>query len=115
MADLGAGNVRKRFSLVTYRSYQHGEVMHAAGQHRSDQDPQESRSEAELRGQSWSDQRPSACDRGKVMAEQHPLRRGHVVVAVFVGVSWSCAAIVENQDLGCDKGAVVTVGEREDT
>ena len=70
--------------LMAHRRHQHGEVLHASGQHRADQQPQESGREAELRRQRRSHQRTGAGDGREMMPEQHPLRRGHVVVPVFV-------------------------------
>ena len=80
---------------MAHRGDQHGEVLHASGQHRADQEPEKSRRKSELRRQRRAHQRPGAGDGGKVMSEQHPLRRGHIVVPVFIGVRRSDAAVVE--------------------
>ena len=85
-ADFGACDVSQRASLVPHRCHQHGEVVNAAAENGAKQDPDKSGSEAELRSQSWSHQRTRAGNGCEVMAEQHPLRRRHVVVAVFINV-----------------------------
>ncbi len=53
------------------------------GHHRADQQPEKSRSKSELRRQRRPHQRSRSGNGGKVMPEQNPLRRRHVVVPVF--------------------------------
>jgi hypothetical protein len=50
-ADLGARDIGQRAAAMAHRRHQHGEILHAPGQHRPHQQPQKSGREAELRGQ----------------------------------------------------------------
>ena len=107
--DLGARNIGQRASAVAHGGHQHGEVLHAPGQHRANQQPEKSRSKAELRRQGRTHQRSRAGNGRKVMPEQNPLGRRHVVVAVLIGVGGSDAAVVQHHRLGGDERAVIPV------
>src|SRR5260370_16506412 len=86
--------------------------MHAAGEHSSNQDPKKAGSEPKLRGKRGTDQGTRSGDGREVMAEKNPLRRGHVVMPVFVNVSGSGATIIQGEGLGSDEGAVVAIANR---
>ena len=107
--DLGPRDVRQRAPLVPHRSHQHREVLHASRHHRADQQPEKPGRKAKLRRQRGTHQRSSAGDRGKVVPEQNPFRRGHIVMPVFICVCGSDAAIIQHHRLGGDKCAVVPV------
>src|SRR5664280_3898607 len=59
-------------------------------------------------------QRPGAGDGGKVMTEQDPLWRWHIIVPILIDVGWGGAAIIQHQHLGRDEGTVITIGKGED-
>ena len=84
-ADLLARDVGERAAAAAHRGDEDDEVVHAAGQHRADQQPEEAGQVAELRGQHRADQRAGAGDGGEVVAEQHQRVHGHVVVPVARG------------------------------
>ena len=86
--DLGAGDVGERAATVTDGGDQHGEVLHASGQHGADEEPEKAGSESELGGERRTDQRAGAGDGGEVMSEEHPARGRDVVVAVGVECGW---------------------------
>ncbi len=85
--------------------------MHAAGNHRADENPQHAGQIAELRGQHRPDQRPGAGDGGKVMAKEHPFVGGIIVVAVVEQVGWCDVPVIQCQNFGCNKCRVETVGQ----
>ena len=98
-----AGDFGQRPSAVADRRHQHGEILHAPGEHRAGQQPQKSGSEAELRRQRGPYQRTRAGDGREVVSEQHPLGRGDVVMSVGEGVRGRLAAVVERRGLGREK------------
>ena len=87
------------------------EVLHAAAQHRADEDPQRARQVAELRRQRRADQRPGAGDGGEVVAEHDPAVGRHEVAAVVEALGRRGARGVEDQHLGRDEGAVEAVAD----
>jgi hypothetical protein len=109
--DLGAGHVRERAPAMAHRSDEHGEVLHTAGQHRADQNPEKARGKTKLRGQRRPDQRPGARDGGEVMSKQYPARRRNVVMSIREKMTWSGAAIVQRQRLCGNKCTVITIGK----
>ena len=113
-ADFGARDFGQRAAPVADGGHQNREVLHAAGQHRADQQPEKAGSESELRGQRRAHQRTGAGDGREVVPEQHPLGRSHIVMAVFEGMRRSGAAVVQRQRLGRDKRAVVAITDSVD-
>ncbi len=97
------------------RRHQHGEVVNAAGEDCADQNPQEAGRESELRCQGWTNQRSGTGYGCEVMPEQHPLRRRHVVVSVFVNVRRSDPCVVEGEHFGGKESAVKAIGQRKHT
>ena len=65
-------------------------------------------------GQCGTHQRTRAGDGGEVMPEQHPLGRSHIIMSVFIGMRRGGAAIVQRKRFGCDKCAVIAVGNGVD-
>src|SRR5579863_6194470 len=107
-------NICQRPATVTNGCYQHGEVLHAPGQDGADQYPKKARRKAELRRQSGPDQRPRSRDSREVMPKEHPAWRRNIVMAVWIGMRRSRAAIVKCESFGGDKRAIETVGEGVD-
>ena len=79
------------------------------------QQPEQSRRKAELGGKRWSHQRTGARNRREVMTEQHPFRRRHVVMVVFIQMCRRCSTIVQGHYLGCEKCAVEAVSQGIET
>ena len=113
-ADLRARDIGQRAALVPDRGDQHREVLHASGQHRADQQPEESRRKSELRRQRRPHQRAGSGDRREMVSEQHPLRRRDVIVPVLQRVRGGDAPVVQRQRFRGDERAVIPVGERVD-
>jgi hypothetical protein len=67
---------------VPHRRGKDDKVVHRAAQRDANEDPQQPRQETKLRRQHRTDERPSAGNRRKVMAEQHPAVGRHIVFAV---------------------------------
>src|SRR5260370_32067288 len=107
-----AGNVGNGPPLVAHGGDERNQIVHATGQHRSNEYPEEARSETKLGGESGTDQGTRAGDGGEVMAEKNPLGRGHVVVTVLVNMSRSAAAVVQRGRLRGARGAVIAVANR---
>src|SRR5471030_3329461 len=96
------------------RGHQNGEILHAAGQHGANQQPQETGGKPELCGQRGPHQRARSGNGGEVVAEEHPFGRGHIIMPVSESVRRSGAAVVQHQSFGRNKRAVVTVSNRVD-
>src|SRR5712692_12016228 len=107
-----ARNVGKGTPLMAHGSDERDQIVYATGQHRSNEYPEEARSETKLGGESGTDQGTRTGDGGEVMAEKNPLGRGHVVVTVLVNMSRSAAAVVQSEGLCGDEGAVIAVANR---
>ncbi len=105
------GHFPQRTSVAACGDEQHQEILHRAGQHNADQDPDGSRQEAHLRGQNRPHQRPGAGDGGKVVAEQHPFVGGHIVQAVVVTFCRGQTAVVQFKDLVGNEPAVEAIGD----
>ena len=85
--------------------------MHAPREHGADEQPQEAREVAELRGQHRADERAGPCDRREMVAEEHQRMGRHVVASVAQRVGGCHAQVVEGRDLGCEEGAVRAIGD----
>ena len=92
--DLG-----QRAAAAPDRRPQDDEVVDRARQAAPGDEPDEPGRIAELRRQRRTDQRAGAGDGGEVVAEEHPLGRGIVVVAVVLGMSWRDPRVVQHHDL----------------
>ena len=91
-----------------------GHVLHAAAQHRADQNPQRARQVAELRRQRRADQRAGAGDGGEVVAEHDPFVGGHEVAPVVEALRRRGAGLVQHQHPGGNPGGVKAVGQGVD-
>ena len=87
-------------------------VVDGARQTDAGHEPEQPRREPELRGQDGTEQRARAGNRREVVAEQHPLVRRVVVVAVLQSVRRRDAPVVEHHDLRRQERAVEAVRER---
>ena len=114
-ADFGAGDFRQRMAFMPNRADQNREILHATGEHRADQQPDQSWRKTELGGKRWAHQRTGTGNGGEVMTEQHPFRRRHIVVVVFIQVSRRYSTIVQGHDLGREKRAVEAVSQGVET
>ena len=113
-ADLLACQAGQASSAALGRERQHHHVLHRAGQADADDQPDQARQVAELDRQHGADQRAGPRDRREVMAEQDPAVGGVEVLAVAKSVRRGFPLIVEHGDAGREKGAVVSVGDRQD-
>ena len=111
--DLGARDLRERAAAAACRRPERDEVVHRAGETHADDEPEQARRIAELRGEHRTDQRTGAGDRREMMAEEHPAVRRIVVCAVVLPVRRRDARVVERHHLGGDERAVVPVGDRQ--
>src|SRR3989454_197854 len=86
-----------------------------AGQHRADDQPEKSRQIPELRGQDRPEERASAGDSGKMMAEQHPAIGGMEVCAVIESVRRRDPPIVQLDDAPREEPAIEPVRQHVET
>src|ERR1700719_1511547 len=107
-----APHIPQRSSLVPNRRYHHNKILHAPRDHRSNQNPDKARRESKLCSQCRAHQRPRSRDSRKMMTEENPLRRRHIVVSVFVNMRWSHPRIIQSESLRGDECAVVTIANR---
>jgi len=82
--ELHLHHLAERAAVAPHRDEEHQHVLHRAGEHHADEDPERPRQVAHLRGEHRPDQRPGAGDGGEVVAVEHILVGGHVVHAVVV-------------------------------
>ena len=100
---------------MTYRRHKYNEILHRAGDHYSEEKPEETGEKTELRGQDRSDKRACARYRGKMMSEQNPLVHRVVVVPVVQPVRRRFARIVQDSDLRGYEAVIEFVGNRKDS
>ena len=112
-AHLLAGDVGERAAAAAHRGDEDDEVVHAAGEHGAEQQPEEAGQVAELRGEHRPDERARAGDGGEVVAEEHQRVHGHVVVPVALRVGGGGAQVVERGDLRGEERAVEAVAEEQ--
>ncbi len=93
-AELIARHLPEALAIAARGNEQHRHVLHAATEHRADDQPQRARQVTELHGESGTDQWAGAGNRGEVMAEQHPALGGNVVAAVAQSLGWRGAGPV---------------------
>ena len=107
--DFRARDVGQRSAAAPHRRPQPEGILHGAGEADAGDEPEQSRGIAELRREHGPDERTRAGDRGKVMAEEDPLRRRKVIRAVILGMRRRDARVVEHPEFRGDEGAVVPV------
>ena len=81
------------------RAEQDDEVLHRAGEHHADENPQRPGQVSHLRGQHRPDQRPGARDRREMVPEHDVFVGGHVVEAVVVAFGRRQARIIQLENL----------------
>src|SRR5260370_37744368 len=94
---------------MAHGSHQHGEVLHTPGQDGANQNPKKTRRKSELRRQSRPHQRSGSRNGSEVMSEKNPSRRRHIIVAVWVSVGWSSAAIIKRKRFRSKKRTLIAV------
>ena len=110
-AQLVAREVGEAPAVAARGAEQHQHVLHAAGQHRADQQPQRARQVAELRGERRADQGTRARDRGEVVAEHDRAVGRHEVAAVVEPLGGRRPRRIETADAGRDPAAVEAVAD----
>lgn len=111
--DLGRGDVGERAAAVANRAEEHHHVVHAAGEHAADQDPEEPRHIAELRSENGPEKRTCGRDGGEVVPEEHVLVGRHEVLAVIVFDGGRFARGVDIEDFLSDEKPVEAIGDGE--
>ena len=112
-SDLVARDLGERPAAAPDRGPEDDEVVDGAGQAAPGDEPDEAGGIAELCRQRRTDERPGPGDGGEVVAEEHPLGRGIVVVPVVLRVSWRHPRVVQHHDPRGNERAVVAVGDGE--
>ena len=112
--QLHLDHLAERLAVAAYRSEQHDEVLHRAGDDDAGQDPQRSGQVAHLRGEDRADQRTGAGDRREMMTVEDDLVGRDVILAVVVSYRRRRPAVVEHQDFFGDELAVEPVGDEID-
>ena len=110
-AELVAREVGEAPAVAARRAEEDQHVLHAAGQHRADEEPQGSRQVAELGRERRSDQGTRARDRGEVMAEHDRAVRRHEVAPVVEALGRRRPRRIEPAHAGGDPAAVEAVAD----
>src|SRR5258706_416443 len=79
---------------------------------RRSEDPQESGSKTKLCGKCRPHKGPGSGNRGKVVPEQHKLRRRNIIVPILKSVRGTRPTVVEGQNFSGNERAVVAIGNR---
>ena len=108
-ADLFLRHLAERFAVAPNGRAEDDEVLHRAADHDADDDPQNARQIAELRGERGSHERTGPGDGGEVMAEHDPLVGGHEVATVGESFRGRLPLVVEREDFRGDEGAVEAI------
>ena len=105
-AQLVAGHLAQRASAPACRNGQHQIVLHAAGDHRADDDPDGAGQIAHLGGQHRTHQRTRTGDGREVVTEQHPAVGRHVVGAVLEDLGRGGVVVPGFDDLHLDQPGI---------
>src|SRR5882724_8896508 len=87
--------------------------MHATAQRRSDQNPNGPRKKTELCRQYRPNQRSRTSDGSKVMSENHPSVRWHIILVVVLQDCRRRSRLIENEHLCRQPLAVKTIANRQ--
>jgi hypothetical protein len=107
-SDLLARHLAERLAVSPDGRREDHEILHRAAQRHADDDPDDARQVAELRGERWSDEGSGTGDGGEMAAEDDPSIRRHVISAVFERPPASPGG-VERKHFGRDQLAIETV------
>src|SRR5258706_594553 len=112
--DFSPRDLSQRFSFAPDARGENHEVVHRTTQADSDNQPQQSRQESELRRQHWTNQRPGAGDSREVMTEQNPLVGWIIIVAVIHSCRRYRPRVIERQHFRCYESRIVAISDRQD-
>ena len=87
--------------------------MDRASKDAADHHPEKPRHITELGRKDGPDQGACPRDRREMVAEEHPLGHGIIIVTVAEAMSGCDPGTVEGEDFTCQKSAVITVSKRE--
>ena len=110
-AQLVAGHLPEGTAVSSGGEEQDDEILDAAAQHRTDQDPQGSRQVPELGGEGGTHQGAGPGDGSEMMAEQEPLVVGQEIPAVVEALGRGRSGRVDDQDLGGNERAIEAVSD----
>ena len=111
--DLLPRDLCQGFAALANRCEQDYKILNGPSQYHTQHKPNQARQKSELGRQDWPYQWACACDSGEMVAEQHPLAHGIVILTVIIGVRRSFPRLVDPQDLGCKEFAVVAIADRQ--
>ena len=109
--QLVARHLAQAFAVAARGEKHRHHVLHAAAQHRADQDPEGAGQITKLRRKRRADQRSGARDGGEVMTKHHPAVGRHEVTAVVETLGGRGAGCIRNQDFCHDPRAVKTIAD----
>ena len=110
-SDFFFHHLTERLAAAPDRREKHDHIVHAAAERRADQDPERTGQETKLRCQHRAHQRPRTSNRCKMMPENHPTIRWHVILAVVLQDSRRGSFVIEHQYLRRQPFAVKTVAD----
>ena len=105
-AEFVAGHLAQRTAPSPGGDPQHQVVLHAAGEHGADDDPDAAGQIAHLGGQHRTDEWPRPGDGGEMVAEQHPPVGRHVVGAVVEDFGRGGVVVARAHDLHLDQPGI---------
>src|SRR5206468_7285745 len=110
-ADFFLHHLTQCLAAAPDRREKDNHIVHASAQRCADQDPERTRQKSKLRCQYRPHQRPRTSDRCKMMPENHPTIRWHIILAIVLQDRRRGSFVIEHQYFCSEPFAVKTVAD----
>ena len=110
-ADFFLQHLTQCLAAAPDRREKDNHIVHASAQRCADQDPERTRQKSKLRCQHRPHQRPRTSDRCKMMPENHPTIRWHIILAIVLQDRRRGSFVIEHQYFCSEPFAVKTVAD----
>ena len=115
LAHLLTRHLPQRFAIAANRTKQDHEILHAASERRTSNQPERSGQIPELRRECGAHERAWTGNGGKMVAEENPFVSGHEVAAIVMPFGRSSASVVQRQQPRRNESGVQPVGKEVGT
>ena len=113
LTHLHADEFAQRLAVAAHGNEQDHEILHRAGQHHAEDDPQRAGQIAHLGGEHGSDQWPRARDRGEMMAEQDGAVGRDIVQAIGAPHGGGGPCRIYPHDMPGDEQRIIAIGDQK--
>ena len=107
--DFFLHHLTERFPATPDRGEENNHIVHAAAERCTNQDPESAGQKPKLRRQHRTDQWPGSGNCRKVMAENHPAIRWHIIFTVILQDCRCGALLIKHEHLCCQPFAVEAI------